>query len=172
MNYESIGKEFSVTRERIRQIHLKGIRKMRRGTVLRYFTFGLPFIDAVETIRAGRFSSVRNGEIERLRGQLDASRLKAEITELTRIRDEANEILRTKYPKAEAGKGMPIQYLDLSVRTYNVCCRAGFDTTDKFIGKTDKDLIRMRNMGRKSMEELIDKLADCGIIIERTIDNG
>lgn len=54
----------------------------------------------------------------------------------------------------------PIDDLDLSVRAYNCLKRAGIDTIEKLKTKSTDDLIRVRNLGKKSMEEVLQKLSE------------
>lgn len=55
---------------------------------------------------------------------------------------------------------MTIEDLDLSVRSYNCLKRAGINTVEDLIKKSKEDMIKVRNMGSKSIEEVIKKLAD------------
>ena len=55
---------------------------------------------------------------------------------------------------------MTIEDLDLSVRSYNCLKRAGINTVDDLIKKSKEDIIKVRNMGSKSIDEFIKKLAD------------
>jgi DNA-directed RNA polymerase subunit alpha len=53
---------------------------------------------------------------------------------------------------------MTIEELDLSVRSYNCLKRAGINTVDDLTKKTIEDMMKVRNLGRKSLEEVIHKL--------------
>ncbi len=53
---------------------------------------------------------------------------------------------------------MTIEELDLSVRSFNCLKRAGIDTVEDLINRTEDDMIKVRNLGRKSLEEVIQKL--------------
>ena len=53
---------------------------------------------------------------------------------------------------------MTIEELDLSVRSFNCLKRAGIDTVEDLINRTEEDMIKVRNLGRKSLEEVIQKL--------------
>ena len=61
------------------------------------------------------------------------------------------------------GLDMTIEKLDLSVRSYNVLRRGGFKTVEDLIGKSDEDLQKVRNMGKKSFDEIIEKLKSLGL---------
>ncbi|HHW21764.1 MAG TPA: DNA-directed RNA polymerase subunit alpha [Clostridiaceae bacterium] len=54
---------------------------------------------------------------------------------------------------------MTIEELDLSVRSYNCLKRAGINTVDDLISKTEEEMMKVRNLGRKSLEEVVQKLA-------------
>ncbi len=53
---------------------------------------------------------------------------------------------------------MTIEELDLSVRSYNCLKRAGINTVDDLISKTEEEMMKVRNLGRKSLEEVVTKL--------------
>ena len=54
---------------------------------------------------------------------------------------------------------MTIEELDLSVRSFNCLKRAGINTVADLIARTEEDMMKVRNMGRKSLEEVQNKLA-------------
>ena len=58
---------------------------------------------------------------------------------------------------------MTIEELDLSVRSYNCLKRAGINTVQELTDKSEADMMRVRNLGRKSLEEVKNKLADLGL---------
>ncbi|KRM98509.1 DNA-directed RNA polymerase subunit alpha [Loigolactobacillus rennini] len=58
---------------------------------------------------------------------------------------------------------MTIEELDLSVRSYNCLKRAGINTVQELTNKTEADMMKVRNLGRKSLEEVKAKLADLGL---------
>jgi len=57
---------------------------------------------------------------------------------------------------------MTIEELDLSVRSFNCLKRAGINTVEDLINKTEDDMMKVRNLGRKSLEEVINKLTSLG----------
>lgn len=65
----------------------------------------------------------------------------------------------------------PIEDLDLSVRTYNCLNRSGYHFIDELIGIPADNLTKIRNMGVKSLDELLQKLHEYGIGIEER-ENG
>ena len=58
---------------------------------------------------------------------------------------------------------MPIEELELSVRSYNCLKRAGIGTVKELCNKTSDDMMKVRNLGRKSLEEVLQKLSDLGL---------
>ena len=57
----------------------------------------------------------------------------------------------------------PIEELGLTVRSYNCLKRAGIDTVGELIRKTEEDMMKVRNLGKKSLQEVKDKLAELGL---------
>lgn len=60
---------------------------------------------------------------------------------------------------------MTIEELDLSVRSFNCLKRAGINTVEDLINKTEDDMMKVRNLGRKSLDEVINKLASLGFTL-------
>lgn len=58
---------------------------------------------------------------------------------------------------------MTIEELDLSVRSYNCLKRAGINTVEELTKKTEEDMMKVRNLGRKSLEEVQQKMAALGL---------
>lgn len=76
---------------------------------------------------------------------------------------ESKEELRSKVLT------MYIEELDLSVRSYNCLKRAGYDTVEQLCEATEEDIISIRNLGRKSCEEVFQKLLSLGICPKKNI---
>ena len=62
---------------------------------------------------------------------------------------------------------MTIEELDMSVRSFNCLKRAGIDTVEDLINRTEEDMIKVRNLGKKSLEEVIQKLHSLGLDLKR-----
>lgn len=62
---------------------------------------------------------------------------------------------------------MTIEDLDLSVRSYNCLKRAGINTLQDLTSKSEAEMMRVRNLGRKSLEEVKNKLADLGLSLRQ-----
>ncbi len=69
--------------------------------------------------------------------------------------------------KKEKVLEMTIEELDLSVRSFNCLKRASIDTVEDLINRTEEDMIKVRNLGRKSLEEVIQKLASLGLCLKK-----
>ncbi|MBP3284456.1 MAG: DNA-directed RNA polymerase subunit alpha [Clostridia bacterium] len=69
--------------------------------------------------------------------------------------------------KEDSGKEkileMTIEELDLSVRSYNCLKRAGINTVQNLIEKTEDEMMKVRNLGRKSLEEVLQKIDSLGL---------
>ena len=74
------------------------------------------------------------------------------------------EIMVEKDDKGkEKALEMTIEELDLSVRSFNCLKRAGINTVEDLINKSEDEMMKVRNLGRKSLEEVINKLAMMGL---------
>ncbi|KHF28886.1 DNA-directed RNA polymerase subunit alpha [Anoxybacillus sp. BCO1] len=62
---------------------------------------------------------------------------------------------------------MTIEELDLSVRSYNCLKRAGINTVQELAQKTEEDMMKVRNLGRKSLEEVKAKLEELGLSLRK-----
>jgi DNA-directed RNA polymerase subunit alpha len=60
-------------------------------------------------------------------------------------------------------KDMSIDELELSVRSYNCLKRAGINTVAELTNKTAEDMMKVRNLGRKSLDEVLAKLKELGL---------
>jgi DNA-directed RNA polymerase subunit alpha len=65
---------------------------------------------------------------------------------------------------------MTIEELDLSVRSFNCLKRAGINTVEDLIGKSEEDMMKVRNLGRKSLDEVVGKLAGLGFKLRKEED--
>ena len=65
---------------------------------------------------------------------------------------------------------MTIEELDLSVRSFNCLKRAGINTVEDLTNKTEEDMMKVRNLGRKSLEEVIAKLDSLGVSLSQNED--
>lgn len=70
--------------------------------------------------------------------------------------------------KKEKVLEMTIEELDLSVRSYNCLKRAGINTVEELTQKTEEDMMKVRNLGKKSLEEVQNKLAELELGLKST----
>ena len=66
---------------------------------------------------------------------------------------------------------MSIEELELSVRSFNCLKRANINTVEDLISKTEDEMMKVRNLGRKSLEEVINKLAMMGLSLASEENN-
>ena len=79
----------------------------------------------------------------------------------TQIMVEREETIKEKVLE------MTIEELDMSVRSFNCLKRAGIDTVEDLINRTEEDMIKVRNLGKKSLEEVIQKLHSLGLELKK-----
>ena len=65
--------------------------------------------------------------------------------------------------KKEKVLEMPIEELELSVRSYNCLKRAGISTVEDLANKSQEDMMKVRNLGKKSLDEVTNKLIALGL---------
>ncbi|MCD7886085.1 MAG: DNA-directed RNA polymerase subunit alpha [Clostridiales bacterium] len=66
---------------------------------------------------------------------------------------------------------MTIEELDLSVRSFNCLKRANINTVEDLVSKTEDEMMKVRNLGRKSLEEVMNKLAMMGLSLSKEENN-
>ena len=128
-----------------------------------------------------RSESTREKAIASLKAQMDTFEAEGMLTEsketiLGRISfaltveecvKGADFIQETIVEKAETQRDkvleMTVEELDLSVRSFNCLKRANINTVEDLISKTEDEMMKVRNLGRKSLEEVINKLAMMGL---------
>lgn len=62
---------------------------------------------------------------------------------------------------------MTIEELDMSVRSYNCLKRAGINTVQELTQRTEEDMMKVRNLGRKSLEEVMEKLSELNLALRK-----
>lgn len=88
------------------------------------------------------------------------------FVELVEGMDGVNILIARKEDERTKLFEKPIEEMELSVRSYNCLKRAGIDTVGDLAKKTKGEMMKVRNMGAKSMEEVINKLESYGITLE------
>lgn len=146
MTLEEAGKQCGVTRERIRQVEAKAIRKLKH----QYYK---------GTIRCVPESELREAQGEADHYKEQAEYLQAELDKIRNITPEQREEADKKRSVMETS----IDVLDLSVRSYNCCKRAGINTLGDLSMKTLNDMYHVRNLGRRSLQEIEKKMSEYGL---------
>ncbi|MBQ6231644.1 MAG: DNA-directed RNA polymerase subunit alpha [Eubacterium sp.] len=78
---------------------------------------------------------------------------------------QASVIAEKKEPEQVSKTDMSIDELELSVRSYNCLKRAGINTVKELCKKTPEEMMKVRNLGRKSLEEVLAKLKELGLTL-------
>ncbi|NLY89864.1 MAG: DNA-directed RNA polymerase subunit alpha [Firmicutes bacterium] len=133
----------------------------------------------VEHTRVGQFTDYdrlvleiwTDGSIDPVEAlSLSAKILSAHLVLFINLSDKVNDT-EIMVEKEEEAKDklleMNIEELDLSVRSYNCLKRAGINTVEELIKKTEEDMMKVRNLGRKSLEEVQSKLAALGLSLRK-----
>ena len=79
-------------------------------------------------------------------------------------------LVKTEDDKQQQILKMAIEEMDLSVRSYNCLKRANIHTVEDLTKKTEDDMLKVRNLGRKSLDEVINKLASYGLALTKQED--
>ena len=79
-------------------------------------------------------------------------------------------LMKTEDDKQQQVLRMAIEEMDLSVRSYNCLKRANIHTVEDLTKKTEDDMLKVRNLGRKSLDEVIQKLESYGLALNKQED--
>lgn len=88
--------------------------------------------------------------------------------DLTEHVNDVEIMVEKEEDKKEKVLEMTIEELDLSVRSYNCLKRAGINTVEELTQKTEEDMMKVRNLGKKSLEEVQQKLAALGLSLKKS----
>lgn len=114
------------------------------------------------TLEVWTDGSIRPDEAVSLGAKILTEHLMLFVGLTDKVRD--TEIMIEKEDdKKEKVLEMTIEELELSVRSYNCLKRAGINTVQELCSKTEEEMMKVRNLGRKSLEEVQEKLADLGL---------
>ena len=110
-----------------------------------------------------------NGSIKPEEAIALASRILIEhleiVTDLSSIANVSGMMIeKTEDPKVKALE-TSIEDLDFSVRAYNCLKRAGIHTLQDLVNKSESDMMKIRNLGKKSLREVLDKIRDMGLVL-------
>ena len=92
------------------------------------------------------------------------------FVELVDNMSEQNILVSQDDDKAQKVLEMSVEDLDLSVRSYNCLKRANIHTVADLTRRTEDDMLKVRNLGRKSLEEVVKKLEDLGLSLKAQED--
>lgn len=152
LTLRAIGDIHGLSPERIRQIGVKALRKLRMPSRKNMF-IAVPLTEVKE----------QNMEYQKLSREHE---LLATAFEMVTAKKADPEVV---VPLAEMAVTMqtPISDLDLSVRSFNCLKRAGKNTLRDIVEMTEDDLLQIRNLGRKSAEEIIGKIKSYGLDLSK-----
>ena len=85
------------------------------------------------------------------------------FVELEQTVEDLNMIKEEEKVEENKFEVMPIEELDLSVRSYNCLKRAAISTVAELTQKTEEEMMKVRNLGKKSLKEVKEKLAENGL---------
>ncbi len=110
-----------------------------------------------------------NGSIKAEEAVALASRILIEhfeiLTDLSSIADVTGLMIeKTEDPKVKALE-TTIEDLDFSVRAYNCLKRAGIHNLQDLVNKSESEMMKIRNLGKKSLKEVLDKVRDLGLVL-------
>jgi DNA-directed RNA polymerase subunit alpha len=113
-----------------------------------------------------------NGSINPQEGVSLASKILVEhlnlFIDLTQHVSSVEIMVEKEEDKKEKVLEMTIEELDLSVRSYNCLKRAGINTVEELTSKSEEDMMKVRNLGKKSLEEVERKLSELGLGLQPT----
>lgn len=92
--------------------------------------------------------------------------LKLFVTLTENISDEVTMVEKEEEKKDKIME-MTIEELDLSVRSYNCLKRAGINSVEELVQRSDEDMMKVRNLGKKSLEEVGHKLDELGLSLRK-----
>ncbi|WP_347489957.1 DNA-directed RNA polymerase subunit alpha [Desulfoscipio sp. XC116] len=89
---------------------------------------------------------------------------------LTESADEVEIMVEKEEEQKDKILEMPIEELDLSVRSYNCLKRAGINTVEELVQRNEEDMMKVRNLGKKSLEEVMNKLSELDLKLRHDDD--
>lgn len=90
------------------------------------------------------------------------------VVELSELDPEMSYMMERETAQNSQILEMQIEDLDMSVRSYNCLKRAGINTVDELTRKSEEDMMKVRNLGKKSLKEVKQKLSDLGLSLARS----
>ena len=130
----------------------------------------------VENVNVANFDKLNievttNGSITAKEALAIASKMMIEhlmvVVELSEKASETDFMIEADDDSQSRKLEMSIDELDLTVRSYNCLKRAGINTVQQLSEKSEEDMIKVRNLGRKSLKEIKEKLEDMGLSFKK-----
>lgn len=90
------------------------------------------------------------------------------FTDLTESVSDVEIMVEKEEESIDRLMEMTVEELDLSVRSYNCLKRAGINTVEELTRKTEEDMMKVRNLGKKSLQEVKEKLAELGLSLRKS----
>ena len=171
LTLEETGKIYDITRDRVRQIESKALRKLRSPKIYRILKYGVGWYRKFEEVRSDTYQSQNKEDFERLQKELEEAIINKDRDQVLRIFNTSKDIL-------EKGFKIDVQHLsdgqhyypldtdvsdmELSVRSHNCLKRAGINTLEDILKVPIDEMWKIRNLGRRSSEEVIAKVKKMG----------
>ena len=166
MTLDECGKHFNISRDRIRQIEAKALRKLRMPRRSYWMRYGKVAREKLDRLQYIRNALVVSEKIKDLDNQINEALTHNDIQRLLDLKNKLALHL-AEYNVAENSDpdvlDIPIEELELSVRSYNCLRRHGDNTVGDICKMSYDELISVRNLGRRSCAEIIDKLHSLGV---------
>ncbi|MGQ9496841.1 MAG: DNA-directed RNA polymerase subunit alpha [Desulfotomaculales bacterium] len=121
------------------------------------------------TLEVWTDGSIRPDEAVSLAARILCEHLRL-FTNLTESVHDMEIMVEKEEEKKNKILEMPIEELDLSVRSYNCLKRAGINTVEDLIQRNEEEMMKVRNLGKKSLEEVVKKLGELGLGLRKDDD--
>lgn len=161
---ESLGKSLKITRERVRQIEHKAIEKLQHQSFKNILIQGREKLELINAEERARL-------LEEIRTTMTKDIAIQVVLEQCTVK-EVEQIISTlkKDKPEEAIWSQPVEELNLAVRSYNCLKRANINTIGELVCKTESEMMRVRNLGKKSLKEIKNQLKSIGLCFEEEDD--
>ena len=90
---------------------------------------------------------------------------------MSKYRDSEEELTETEEENENNIEDMKIEELDFTVRSYNCLKKAGVNTISDLTSMTYNELLKIKNLGKKSLNEIIDKMKELGYDLDDNTSN-
>lgn len=118
------------------------------------------------TLEVWTDGSVRPDEATSLAAKILSEHLQLFVG-LTETANNVEIMVEKEEEKKDKVLDMTIEELDLSVRSYNCLKRAGINTIEELIQRNEEEMMKVRNLGKKSLEEVVNKLKELGLSLRK-----